>query len=58
MGSLLFRVTTLDPLTFVAVANTLSRHIKPAARKMGLEFVNWCCLRTSHATWLKWPARM
>ncbi len=26
----------------------LSRHIKPAARKMGLGFVNWRCLRTSH----------
>jgi integrase len=33
--------------------NILSRHIKPAARKIGLEFVNWRCLRTSHATWLK-----
>ena len=33
--------------------NILSRHVKPAARKMGLRFVNWRCLRTSHATWLK-----
>jgi integrase len=33
--------------------NILSRHIKPAARKLGLDFVNWRCLRTSHATWLK-----
>jgi hypothetical protein len=33
--------------------NILSRHIKPAARKMGLGFVNWRCLCTSHATWLK-----
>jgi len=33
--------------------NMLSRHITPAARKMGLGFVNWRCLRTSHATWLK-----
>jgi integrase len=33
--------------------NILPRHIKPAARKLGLEFVNWRCLRTSHATWLK-----
>ena len=24
----------------------------PAARKLGLPFVNWRCLRTSHATWL------
>lgn len=33
--------------------NVLSRYIKPAARKLGLDFVNWRCLRTSHATWLK-----
>ncbi len=33
--------------------NILSRHIKPAARKLRLDFVNWRCLRTSHATWLK-----
>jgi integrase len=33
--------------------NILKRHIKPAARKAGLEFVNWRCLRTSYATWLK-----
>jgi integrase len=33
--------------------NILSRHIKPAARAIGLGFVNWRCLRTSHATWLK-----
>jgi integrase len=32
--------------------NVLKRHIKPAARKLGLPFVNWQCLRTSHATWL------
>ena len=32
--------------------NILSRHIKPAARKIGLGSVNWRCLRTSHATWL------
>ena len=32
--------------------NILKRHIKPAARSMGLPFVNWRCLRTSHATWL------
>jgi integrase len=31
--------------------NILCRHIKPAARKLGLGFVNWRCLRTSHATW-------
>jgi integrase len=33
--------------------NILARFIKPAARKLGLDFVNWRCLRTSHATWLK-----
>jgi integrase len=32
--------------------NILTRFIKPAARKIGLDFVNWRCLRTSHATWL------
>jgi integrase len=32
--------------------NILKRHIKPAAGKLGLSFVNWRCLRTSHATWL------
>jgi integrase len=33
--------------------NILVRHIKPIARKMGMPFVNWRCLRTSYATWLK-----
>ena len=33
--------------------NILSRFIKPAARKVGLSFVNWRCLRTSYGTWLK-----
>jgi integrase len=33
--------------------NTLSRFIKPAARGIGLPWVNWRSLRTSHATWLK-----
>lgn len=32
--------------------NVLKRHLQPAARKLGLLFVNWRCLRTSHATWL------
>jgi integrase len=32
--------------------NVLKRHMQPAARKLGLPFVNWRCLRTSHATWL------
>lgn len=31
--------------------NILRRHIKPAARSVGLDFVNWLCLRRSHATW-------
>ena len=33
--------------------NILSRFIKPAARNLGLGFVNWRCLRTSYGTWLK-----
>jgi integrase len=33
--------------------NILTRFIKPAARKLGLGWVNWRSLRTSHATWLK-----
>ena len=33
--------------------NVLSRFLKPAGRQCGLPFVNWRCLRTSHATWLK-----
>jgi site-specific recombinase XerD len=32
--------------------NVLKRHLQPAARRLGLAFVNWRCLRTSHATWL------
>jgi integrase len=32
--------------------NILSRFIKPAARKIGIEFVNWRSLRTSYATWM------
>jgi integrase len=51
----------LDDLVFQSLVkggpmrdnNILTRHIKPAARKLGLGFVNWRCLRTSHATWLK-----
>src|SRR5579872_2845054 len=30
----------------------LTRHLKPAARKLGLDFANWRCLRTSRATWM------
>jgi integrase len=33
--------------------NVLCRFIKPAARALGLPWVNWRSLRTSHATWLK-----
>jgi integrase len=32
--------------------NILKRFIKPAAHRVGISFVNWQCLRTSHATWL------
>lgn len=32
--------------------NILTRFIKPAARKLGIGFVNWRCLRTSYATWM------
>jgi len=31
----------------------LTRFIKPAARKLGMDWVNWQALRRSHATWLK-----
>lgn len=33
--------------------NILCRFIKPAAYALKMPFVNWRCLRTSHATWLK-----
>ena len=33
--------------------NILTRHIKPAGRILGMPWLNWRCLRTSHATWLK-----
>ncbi|HLV85814.1 MAG TPA: tyrosine-type recombinase/integrase [Candidatus Sulfotelmatobacter sp.] len=33
--------------------NILSRHLKPAGRILGMPWLNWRCLRTSHATWLK-----
>jgi integrase len=32
--------------------NILTRFIKPAARRLGIGFVNWRTLRTSYATWL------
>jgi len=33
--------------------NILVRFLKPAGRKLAMPWVNWRCLRTSHATWLK-----
>jgi integrase len=33
--------------------NVLVRHIKPAARALGIPWVNWQVLRRSFATWLK-----
>jgi integrase len=33
--------------------NILTRHIKPAARKVGMGWVNWLVLRRSYATWLR-----
>jgi integrase len=35
------------------VGNILTRFLKPVGRKLGMPWVHWCCLRTSHATWLK-----
>jgi integrase len=50
-----------DDLVFASVVKgvpmrdnaILSRFIKPAARKLGIGWVNWQVLRRSHATWLK-----
>jgi integrase len=33
--------------------NILTRHLKPAGRAIGMPWLNWRCLRTSHAVWLK-----
>jgi ATP-dependent helicase/nuclease subunit A len=33
--------------------NILTRFIKPAGRELGMGWVNWRTLRTSHAVWLK-----
>lgn len=33
--------------------NILTRHIKPAARKLGIGWVNWQVLRRSCATWMQ-----
>ena len=37
----------------MVTSNILARFIKPTARVLGLPWVNWRSLRTSHATWLK-----
>ena len=44
-----------SPITGTAMRdnNVLVRHIKPAARKLGIGWVNWQVLRRSFATWLK-----
>jgi integrase len=55
------KATGPEDLVFASVAkgrpmrdnNVLCRFIKPAARKLGIGFVNWQVLRRSHATWLK-----
>ena len=31
----------------------MSRHIKPAARKLSVGWVNWQVLRRSYSTWLR-----
>jgi len=49
-----------DALVFQSVKNgapmrdhiVLCRHTKPAARKLGIECVNWLVLRRSCATWM------
>jgi integrase len=33
--------------------NILTRHIKPAAKKIGLPWINWLVLRRSFGMWLK-----
>jgi integrase len=48
---LVFQSFTKD--TPVRDNNVLRRHIKPAARKLGIGWVNWQVLRRSFATWLK-----
>jgi integrase len=50
-----------DDLVFASVVKgapmrdnaILTRFIKPAARVLGMDWVNWQVLRRSHATWLK-----
>ncbi len=55
------KTTGPDDLVFASVVkgvpmrdnNVLTRFIKPAARKLGMGWVNWQVLGRSHATWLK-----
>jgi len=55
------KATGPDDIVFASVAkgvpmrdnNVLSRFIKPAARHLGMGWVNWQVLRRSHTTWLK-----
>jgi integrase len=55
------KATGPDDIVFASVAkgvpmrdnNILCRFIKPAARNLGMGWVNWQVLRRSHATWLK-----
>ena len=55
------KATGPDNIVFASVVkgvpmrdnNILIRFIKPAARKLGMGWVNWQVLRRSHATWLK-----
>jgi integrase len=50
-----------DDLVFQSVAKgrpmrdnaVLTRHLKPAARKLGLDWVNWQVMRRSCATWMQ-----
>jgi integrase len=46
-------VISLELLKKKCGSASQDRIIKPAARSVGLDFVNWGCLRRSHATWLK-----
>jgi integrase len=49
----ILRITSVREGKQMHANNILRRHIKPAGRKLGLDFVNWLVLRRSHATWLK-----
>jgi len=47
---LVFQSKTGGPL---CASTVLVRHVKPAARKLGFDWVNWQVLRRSCATWLQ-----